>query len=120
MIPASVYTRAAPAPSFHESGPQSGPGFLSPTATPWPSAPWHDVQRSAKSAAPLSRSSLSTGISAFAAIAFCPRHGGLRPIPVPRDSHVRYAAVARTSFDVEEGSAAFSSTDADDAAPGAP
>jgi hypothetical protein len=33
----------APSPLFHQSDPQRGPGFLSPTATPWPSAPWHDV-----------------------------------------------------------------------------
>ena len=46
MMPASVYTRDAPAPSFHESGPHNGPAFLSPICTPWPSAPWHDVQRS--------------------------------------------------------------------------
>src|ERR1700730_12620796 len=104
MIPASVYTLAAPAPSFHESGPHSGPGFLSPTATPWPSAPWHEMQRSVKIVSPFERSSLLTGTSALAAIVFWPRHVGFFPIMDPLESHVMYAAIARTSFDAGVGS----------------
>src|SRR5438094_654260 len=100
MMPASVYTRAAPAPSFQESSPHSGPGFLSPTATPWPSAPWQDVHRSMNSASPFARSSLSIGIRFADAIVFWPRHQGFRPTSDPRDNQVRYADTASTSLDV--------------------
>src|SRR5205823_6409389 len=75
-----------------------------------PSGPWHDGQRSWKIASPFLASSLATGTSAVAAIVFWPRHGGLAPTSVPRASHVMYAASARTSFDVGDGSAVAAPT----------
>jgi hypothetical protein len=57
-----------------------------------------------KLVSPFWGSSLLTGLSALAAIVFWPRHVGFFPISDPRASHVRYAAIARTSFDVGVGS----------------
>src|SRR5437867_7477147 len=95
--------RAAPAPSFQESGPHSGPGFLSPICTPWPSSPWQFVQCSIKSASPRCGSSLSTSIMFEGAITFWPRHDGFFPTSDPRASHVMYAERARTSGEVVDG-----------------
>src|SRR5207247_6683784 len=103
MMPASVYTRAAPAPSFHESGPHNGPAFLSPIATPCPSSPWQFVQCSMKSASPFRASSFSIGIKFDDSMTFWPRHGGFFPTSDPRASHVRYADRARTSGEVVDG-----------------
>src|SRR4051794_1677996 len=112
MMPASVYVRAAPAPSFHESGPHSGPAFLSPIWTPWPSAPWHDAHCAEKIAAPALASILSIGTSAAAGIALRARHTGFCPTRNPRDSQVTYATRSSTSVDDGVGRSAS-------AAPGA-
>src|SRR4051812_50113221 len=55
-------------------------------------------------ASPFAGSSVSTGMSADALMAFWPRQAGFFPIAAPRESHVRYAETASTSGEVGVGS----------------